>query len=66
MLYAICENAKGERFDPGQSIIPRLAIDHDAGQRWHLGDPATVVLLLDLDAKLGSVHDKSVASAGAR
>ena len=49
MVKSVGHDAQHKRLGFCQGVWPRCAIDHDAGQIRHLGDPASVVFSLDVD-----------------
>ena len=51
MLEAVGHDAQGERLDFRDRLVLARPVGKDARQLDHLGDPATVGLLLKLDTK---------------
>ena len=49
MLQTFGNHAQCEGLDASNSFVPVLAIRHDAGQSRHLGEPASIVLSLNLN-----------------
>ena len=49
VLKAFGDHAQSKRLDARDSLISVLAIRHDARQGWYLGEPPTVIFLLDFN-----------------
>ena len=52
MIEAIRKDAKGERLDVSNGLIPTLPVGEDTGQVRDFGDPSAVVLALELDLEI--------------
>jgi hypothetical protein len=50
VIKVICRNAQGQRLDLNNRFFPALAVNHDAGQVWDFGYPATVIFSFNLDS----------------
>ena len=57
MLEAIGDHPQSERLDMSHGFIPSRAVREHAGQLDDLGEPATVGLLLKLDAEMDGQGD---------
>ncbi len=61
MFEALGNHAQGQGLYAGDGLITVCAIAHHAGQSGYFGEPAIVILTLDLDRK---DHAGTVPSAG--
>jgi hypothetical protein len=51
MFEAFGDHAKRQSLHAGNGLVTVNAVAHDANQRRHFGQPAAIVLALDLDRK---------------
>jgi len=52
MIEAVGKDAQGERLHMSNGLIPALCVGHDTGQVRDFGNPAAVVLALELDLEI--------------
>lgn len=62
VFEALSDHAQGKGLHAGDCFVAVGSVAHHAGQGRHLGEPAAVVLALDLDRKN---HDRTVPSGPA-
>lgn len=63
MLKSLRDHAQGERLDPGDGFVAVLTVAHHSRQRGHFGEPAAVILAIELNRE-GHGRYCSIRSTG--